>query len=137
MRDLGECGYGTAHSGVEISIRPAPVCTEEPIGTIVRNRERTDIDWPHRAAKLFERGQDLPIDLPDVGKVVLDQPETCGRRIIGDDHEAMPGHPCELCKATHAVRPVVDREDGQRGGKGGIAELEVRRGGLYDGYGTG
>src|SRR5713226_7500208 len=77
---------------------PAPVCTEEPIGTIVRNRERTDIDWPHHAAKLFERGQDLPIDLPDVGKVVLDQPETCGRRIIGDDHEAMPGHPCELCK---------------------------------------
>jgi hypothetical protein len=103
----------------------------------MRNRERTDVDRPHRTAELFERGQDLPIDLPDGGKVVLDIPEPGGRRIISDDHQAMPGHPCELCQAMHAVRPVVDCEDGQRCGKGGIAEREVHRGGLYDGDGPG
>src|SRR5919109_4665708 len=100
IRDLGECRDGTAHSRIEIGRWPTPVCTEEPIGTIVRNRERADVDWPRRAAELFERGQDLSIDLPNGGKVVLDQPESCGRRIIGDDYEAMPGHPCELCQAT-------------------------------------
>ncbi|SRR6266511_3650124 len=33
IREFGECGDGTAHCGVEIGIRPAPVGTEEPIGS--------------------------------------------------------------------------------------------------------
>ena len=73
-----------------------------------------------------------PIDLDQRGKVFLGQPEPGARRVPGDDHQPIVGDPRQLGQAKRAIRPVVDGEDGQRRGEGGMPKREIHGGRLHD-----
>jgi hypothetical protein len=56
-------------------VRPPPVRAEEPVDAVVGNREGMDLDVPQRKAECLDRGKARAIDLEDLGKVVVRQPE--------------------------------------------------------------
>jgi hypothetical protein len=82
-----------ASARIQIRIRPPPVRPEEAIGTIIGHWEGTHVDVPQDPPEHLERRQNAAIDLDHRGKVVLDQPEASSRRVPGDDHKPLSGHP--------------------------------------------
>lgn len=134
---LGEGRYGATHARIEIGLRPSPVGAQEAVGAVVRHRQRPNLGDPEQALELPERRKDRPVDRPDLGEVLVHEPEAGRVGIPREQDDAVAGDAGQLGEPAGAIGPVVHGQHGQRRGEGGVAEWQVRGRGLHDGRAAG
>ncbi len=114
-----------AHRGIEVGLGPGPVGGEEPVLAVGGNGDRFHADAAERGIELRERRSVELVVGQRLGEVLVGEPEEPLHRGVPRQHHDPPRDALHFGDPGPPVRPVVDREDGERRVEGPIAEREL------------
>src|SRR5258706_3900377 len=120
-----ESGNGAANIRIEIGFGLAPISAKKAIGAIGGNGHGAHVDGVEAVVKPGRKQS--AVGFQKMGQIVGCEPETCFRRLPGQDHAAPSRNAFHLSKAAVPVRPMMERQDRHRRIKRAVAEWKCHR----------
>ena len=100
--------------GIEVGLGPGPVGGEEPVLAVGGDGDRFHADAAERGVELRERRSVELVVGQRLGEVLVGEPEEPLHRGVPRQHHDPARDALHLGDPGPPVRPVVDREDGER-----------------------